>query len=67
VSLQLASFRARSLRPAGVLILVLVRLARDRGLQVEARAAVGQSRGGIAHGFQVLEMALSMAALARIF
>src|SRR5690606_1100160 len=50
------SFFACLLRHAGIHVRVLVRLARDRGLQVRGRIADRQTRGGIANGLEILEV-----------
>src|SRR5690348_1464080 len=54
----LEAFAASGLRHARVHVRVLVRLARDRGLQIVARLADRQARGRIADGLEVLEVAV---------
>src|SRR5688572_28350416 len=60
----LEALAARGLGHARVHVGVLVRLARDRGLQVVARLADRQARGGIADGLEVLEVAVRVPGLA---
>src|SRR5262245_20989786 len=56
VSDLVESFRARGLRHARVHVGVLVRLTGDRRLEVEIRAADGQTRRRIADALEVLEV-----------
>src|SRR5581483_12399260 len=52
------TFVARLLGHARVHIGVLVRLAGDRGLEIQLRLTDRESGGGITHGLEVLEMAV---------
>jgi hypothetical protein len=58
------AFLARGFRHARVHVGVLVRLARDGGLQVVARAADRQVGRRVAHGLEVFEVAVRVAGLA---
>src|SRR5262249_50058614 len=60
----LEAFFTRGLRHTRIHVAVLVRLARDRGLEVRVGRTDRQTGGRIADGLEVLEVAVRMSRLA---